>query len=193
MAGSRNSWDTGPISRNHGSVACDYFWTKRKRTPPEVPSYVLKDYGLGILTRPERAAILPQIPKSRGDNNWWTTNREKVSEETKSITSEQQLSPKAGEVEDSLKHSAQHLFGEPCTVTGNWSLASYSGAWVRSRLHPSLGAPILRSVWGKPELLCKGEVFPISQAVGCREKAQRDFRPLGKRSFLLHHWGRGAA
>ena len=70
------------------------FVNKEKEDSPEVLSYVLKAHGLGIPTRPERAAILPKA-KSRGNN--LRMNREKVSEETKSITGEQLLSPKAGE------------------------------------------------------------------------------------------------
>lgn len=70
------------------------FVNKEKEDSPEVLSYVLKAHGLGIPTRPERAAILPKA-KSWGDN--LRMNREKVSEETESITGEQLLSPKAGE------------------------------------------------------------------------------------------------
>lgn len=69
MTGSRNSWDTGPFSRTHGSASCDYFWTKRVGT---LQSYrYLRSSGLWprIMIRPERAATSSQTRKPRGDSN----------------------------------------------------------------------------------------------------------------------------
>ena len=51
------------------------FVNKEKEDSPEVLSYVLKAHGLGIPTRPERAAILPKA-KSWGDNLRMNRDRE---------------------------------------------------------------------------------------------------------------------